>query len=95
MTGTGRQKITYHPSKRDQSVVWDLQAVDLNAGHDAVDPPLCDLVMDAQTPQVQAEDMIMDVEVTRWGFLRALSHEERRVCDPAYRAELALEERRD
>ena len=50
------------------------------------------MVMDAQTPIVQAEDLIMDVEVTRWGFLRALSHEERKVSDPAYRAELALEE---
>jgi len=38
-------------------------------------------------PFHQAEDILMDVNLTRWGFYKALTHKQRMIADPFYRAE--------
>ena len=43
-------------------------------------------------PEVQLADVLVDVNITRWGFLCALTHEEKLKSDPAYRQEVALQD---
>ena len=96
ITGTGnRVKQTYFPAHRDQGIVFDTQVLE-NYGNDAygINPDILTLAMDSKTPQVQLGDVLVDINLTRWGFHRALTHAELMVSDPQYRRHCAQEDRR-
>ena len=89
----GHMKQTYHPSKRDQAVIFDARVVETYTGPDS-DAHLVQVFLDSETPDVQADDVLVDINVTRWGFHRSLTHAERMLSDPKYRQEVATEDLR-
>lgn len=83
----GRQSITYYPSHRDEAIVWDTNAVEQNTSDQGVNPQLLQLACTAHTPQQVLNDVLVNVHMTRWGFLRVLTHRELMLSDPVYRQE--------
>jgi len=92
-----REKFTYYPSHRDQSIVWDVKAVEGHDG-DTNNPTIFDLAIvpsgyktadPSNIPVEQAEDVYCDVALTRWGYERALTFKELMISDPEFRLEQA------
>ena len=83
----GRQSITYYPSHQDEAIVWDTNAVEQNISDQGVNPQLLQLACAAHTPLQVLDDVLLDVHMTRWGFLRALTHRELMLSNPVYRQE--------
>ena len=75
LVADGRMKQTYYPSKRDQAVIFDARDIETYTGP-YLDAHLVQMFLDSETPDVQA-DVLVDVNVTRWGFHRSLTHAER------------------
>jgi len=55
-------------------------------GPDA-NPYIFQITLPNNVPITQAEDMLMDVNLTHWGFHRALTHKELMIADPIYQVE--------
>ena len=87
-----RQKITYYPSKRDEGIVWDTQQVENNSEDPTVNPAVFQIALTPKTPYHQSEDVYVDVYLTRWGFARALTHEERFISDPQYKIDMLFDQ---
>jgi len=92
-----RNKFTYYPSHRDETIIWDTQSVEGHQGGSG-NPTIFELSLipsgykvadSSNIPIEQAEDVFADVSITRWGFARELTHLERMVSDPVYRLEQA------
>ena len=82
-----RQAMTYYLSHCDEGIVWDTLAVEQNASDIGVNPLLVEFTLSPYTPQQQLDDVLLDVHMTRWGFLRALTHRELIIMlsDPVHR----------
>jgi len=50
-------------------------------------PYILQVTLPDNVPVTQAEDTILDVNVTHWGFYRALTYKEKMIADPIFRAE--------
>ena len=48
------------------------------------------IAMSNEAPSNQANDVLVDVALVRWGFRRALTHEELMKSDPLYMAEFRM-----
>jgi len=94
LAGLRRQKMTYHPYKRDSGIIFDVEIVEDAQFKDA-NPPLIQLTVDTDlgtVPDVQASDVYVDVNLTRWGFQRTLSFKERMISDPEFRTEQRIKQ---
>ena len=71
LAGLRRQKMTYHPAKRDSAIIFDVQVVE-SAPMKDTNPNIIRLTVDTdlgEVPDVQAADVYVDVNLTKWGFL--------------------------
>ena len=84
--GASTQKFTYYPSHCDEAIIYDSQIVENNEGPSA-NPYIFQITLLHNVPFRQAEDILMDVNLTRWGYHRVLTHMEKMITDPIYCAE--------
>ena len=88
LAGTGRNKMTYYPSKRVQQVSFDLNIEDnSNDTNRGRNPPAIQIVGAPDTPKLQLYDILIDVNVTRWGFHQAITFKELLISDQIFCAE--------
>ena len=86
LSGVGRTKQTYYPSHRDQAIVFKTEDVEKNNGAGQANVYTLEIALDGATPFFQCEDILVDINVTRWAFGRTLSHQELMKSDPEYRS---------
>ena len=82
--------MTYYPTKRDGGLVIDCTMVE-NTGEGEAPNPYW-ITLPQNTTFVQLNDLAVDVNLTRWGFYRSLTEEER-MLDPWYVAKKRAKER--
>ena len=73
-------------AKRDETIMWDSALLEADPNRD-VNPLLFEVSLPSEVPIQQAEDVLVDIQITRWGFHRALTHKELMIACPYYCAE--------
>ena len=68
LNNNGRNKITYHLSKCDAQIVWDVSNASTATGHQTSNPILLEAFLVNNTPSRQAHDVTFDCRVTVWGY---------------------------
>ena len=88
-----RTKATYYPSARDEGLVIDVKNIEKPPGQAQMIPLICNISFPVDTPQAQCDDVVIDVNITRWGFLRELTEREK-MNDPWYRGRMRVNQQR-
>ena len=68
LAGVGRNKITFYWNKRDQGLIWDYTSISVNLADAGINPPLLAYGFENNTPPKQADDVYVDLRVTRWDY---------------------------
>ena len=57
-----------------------------------MNPAIFQLALSPGTPYHQIEDIFCDIYLTRWGYQRALTHEEKLISDPQYKLDMLFDQ---
>jgi len=70
---------------RDEAIIYDSQVVEGDENPQS-NPHFFQITLPDTVPFHQAEDLLMDINLTRWGFHRALTNKELMIADLYYRS---------